>query len=200
MALREEGTKPFWNIVHRGLHLIQNPESGTMSQDKELTWLQIPDFWLNAVPAAQCSKMASYPPLLVTFVWTFFSCSTFNQKSHMVVIWVFFNFSGQNSGIHQKCSWIYYLCIFRTYYQCQANGAKRGGYEAVLKHCAAGTAFDPKSGICNHVSSLSCEKEPSQSLDIFETRGTFRSWKLYLKLNFLPWEFLLVKKVGNRKN
>jgi len=59
----------------------------------------------------------------------------------------------------------------RTYYQCQANGAKRGGYEAILKHCAAGTAFDPKSGICNHVSSLSCEKEPSQSLDIFEPRG-----------------------------
>ena len=58
------------------------------------------------------------------------------------------------------------MCIFRTYYQCQANGAKRGGYEAILKHCAAGTAFDPKSGICNHVSSLSCEKDP------FELRGT----------------------------
>jgi hypothetical protein len=60
------------------------------------------------------------------------------------------------------------FCFFRTYYQCQANGAKRGGYEAILKHCAAGTAFDPKSGICNHVSSLSCEKEPSQSVDPFE--------------------------------
>ena len=70
--------------------------------------------------------------------------------------------------------WPLILCIFRTYYQCQANGAKRGGYEAILKHCAAGTAFDPKSGICNHVSSLSCEKEPSQSVDPFEyeLRGT----------------------------
>jgi len=58
----------------------------------------------------------------------------------------------------------------RTYYQCQANGARRGGYEAILKHCAAGTAFDPKSGICNHVSSLSCEKELSQSEDLFELR------------------------------
>ena len=64
------------------------------------------------------------------------------------------------------------FCIFRTYYQCQANGARRGGYEAILKHCAAGTAFDPKSGICNHVSSLSCEKELSQSEDLFELRGT----------------------------
>jgi hypothetical protein len=65
----------------------------------------------------------------------------------------------------------------RTYYQCQANGARRGGYEAILKHCAAGTAFDPKSGICNHVSSLSCEKEPSQSVDPFE----LREGKVYLE-------------------
>ena len=41
----------------------------SLSQDKELTWLQIPDFGSNAVPAAQCFKMASYPPLLAPFAW-----------------------------------------------------------------------------------------------------------------------------------
>ena len=30
-VLAEEGMKPFWNIVQRELHLIQNPESATMS-------------------------------------------------------------------------------------------------------------------------------------------------------------------------
>ena len=42
---------------------------GSFSQDKELTWLQIPDFGSNAVPAAQCFKMASYPPRLAPFAW-----------------------------------------------------------------------------------------------------------------------------------
>ena len=85
---------------------------------------------------------------------------------------MFFNFSGRNCVQLNSAIQSILLCIFRTYYQCQANGARRGGYEAILKHCAAGTAFDPKSGICNHVSSLSCEKEPSQSVDPFELRGT----------------------------
>ena len=42
----------------------------------------------------------------------------------------------------------------KTYYQCQANGAVKGGYEAILRDCGAGTGFDPSLGNCNFLSSL----------------------------------------------
>jgi hypothetical protein len=37
----------------------------------------------------------------------------------------------------------------KTYYQCQVNYAKKGGYEVILKNCGKGTGFDPSLGICN---------------------------------------------------
>ena len=37
----------------------------------------------------------------------------------------------------------------KTYYQCQVNDAKKGGYEVILKNCGKGTGFDPSLGICN---------------------------------------------------
>ena len=40
----------------------------------------------------------------------------------------------------------------KTYFQCQANG--KGGYEAILRDCGAGTGFDPNLGNCNFLSSL----------------------------------------------
>jgi hypothetical protein len=42
----------------------------------------------------------------------------------------------------------------KTYFQCQANPAKKGGYEAILRDCPTGTAFDPSLGNCNHLSKL----------------------------------------------
>ena len=42
----------------------------------------------------------------------------------------------------------------KTYFQCQANGAFKGGYEAILRDCAAETGFDPSLGNCNFLSSL----------------------------------------------
>jgi hypothetical protein len=42
----------------------------------------------------------------------------------------------------------------KTYFQCQANPAKKGGYEAILRDCGAETGFDPSLGNCNFLSSL----------------------------------------------
>ena len=42
----------------------------------------------------------------------------------------------------------------KTYFQCQANGAFKGGYEAILRDCGAETGFDPSLGNCNFLSSL----------------------------------------------
>ena len=42
----------------------------------------------------------------------------------------------------------------KTYYQCQANRGKKGGYEAILRNCGTGTGFDPSLGICNDLNFL----------------------------------------------
>ena len=42
----------------------------------------------------------------------------------------------------------------KTYYQCQANADKKGGYEAILRNCGTGTGFDPNLGICNDLNFL----------------------------------------------
>ena len=42
----------------------------------------------------------------------------------------------------------------RTFYKCQKNHAKKGGYEAFLEKCPKGTGFNTKLGHCDHLSYL----------------------------------------------
>ena len=61
----------------------------------------------------------------------------------IVIQWI--NYPGYHIPNAENC---------KTYFQCQANPAKKGGYEAILRDCPTGTAFDPSLGNCNHLSKL----------------------------------------------